>query len=153
RCASPAARVVLWSTARSTEEAVMRDNWTLLAICGALAFATPARGDTTATSSLTAPAQATATAPAVYKVKFSTTKGNFVVEVHRDWAPQGADRFYNLVKLGYYNDVAFFRVVQGFMVQFGIHGDPAVNRAWRAARIPDDPTGKQSNTRGMVTFA
>ena len=99
------------------------------------------------------PGDATATAPAVYKVKMSTTKGDFTIEVHRDWAPLGADRFYNLVKLGYFTDVAFFRVVKGFMVQFGIHGDPAVNKAWRTARIQDDPTGKQSNTRGMVTFA
>jgi peptidyl-prolyl cis-trans isomerase A (cyclophilin A) len=112
------------------------------------------RGDTTTGGkSLTNPAEASATAPATYKVKMSTTKGDFTIEVHRDWAPLGADRFYNLVKLGYYNDAAFFRVVKGFMVQFGIHGDPAVNKAWRTARISDDPTGKQSNTRGMVTFA
>jgi peptidyl-prolyl cis-trans isomerase A (cyclophilin A) len=102
---------------------------------------------------LTDPSQAKETAPAVFKAKFNTTKGDFVVEVHRDWAPQGADRFYNLVKAGYFTDVSFFRVVKGFMVQFGIHGDPAVNRAWRVARIPDDPTGKQSNTKGMLTFA
>ena len=99
------------------------------------------------------PAKATAKAPEVYKVKMSTTKGDFVIEVHRDWAPLGADRFYNLVKLGYFTDVVFFRVVKGFMVQFGIHGDPAVNHLWQPARIQDDPTGKQSNTRGMVTFA
>jgi peptidyl-prolyl cis-trans isomerase A (cyclophilin A) len=99
------------------------------------------------------PAEATATAPPVYKVKMTTTKGDFTIEVHRDWAPLGADRFYNLVKLGYFTDVAFFRVVKGFMVQFGIHGDPAVNKAWQKARIQDDPTGKQSNTKGMVTFA
>ena len=106
-----------------------------------------------ANAALLKPSAATATAPATYKVKMATTKGDFVIEVHRDWAPLGADRFYNLVKLGYFNDVAFFRVVKGFMVQFGIHGDPAVNRAWRGADIKDDPTGKQSNTRGMVTFA
>ena len=99
------------------------------------------------------PAKATAKAPPVFKVKMSTTKGDFVVEVHRDWAPLGADRFYNMVKQGYFTDVAFFRVVKGFMVQFGIHGDPAVNRVWREATIQDDPKGKQSNTRGMVTFA
>jgi peptidyl-prolyl cis-trans isomerase A (cyclophilin A) len=99
------------------------------------------------------PATATATAPAVYKVKFATTKGDFTVEVHRDWAPGGADRFYNLVKMGYFSDIAFFRVIKGFMVQFGIHGDPAVNKVWRNANIKDDPSGKQSNTRGMVTFA
>src|SRR5262249_55976969 len=89
----------------------------------------------------------------VYKVKMTTTKGAFTIEVHRDWAPNGADRFYNLVKLGYFNDVAFFRVIKGFMVQFGIHGDPAVAKQWRDARIDDDPSGKQSNKRGMVTFA
>jgi peptidyl-prolyl cis-trans isomerase A (cyclophilin A) len=99
------------------------------------------------------PAQAKETAPAVWKAKITTTKGDFVVEVHRDWAPLGADRFYNLMKMGYYTDVAFFRVVKGFMVQFGIHGDPLVNAVWRDARIPDDATGKQSNTRGTLTFA
>jgi peptidyl-prolyl cis-trans isomerase A (cyclophilin A) len=99
------------------------------------------------------PAKATAEAPAVYKVKMATTRGDFVIEVHRDWAPNGADRFYNLVKMGYFTDVAFFRVIKGFMVQFGIHGDPEVNRTWHAANIKDDPAGKQSNARGMVTFA
>ncbi len=106
-----------------------------------------------ATTSLPDPAKATATAPKVFKVKMSTTKGDFVIEVHRDWAPVGADRFYNLVKLGYFSDVAFFRVIKGFMVQFGIHGNPDVNRMWHDANIADDPSGKQSNTRGMVTFA
>jgi peptidyl-prolyl cis-trans isomerase A (cyclophilin A) len=99
------------------------------------------------------PAAATATAPAVYKVKVATTKGDFVVEVHRDWAPRGADRFYNLVKLGFFTDVAFFRVIKGFMVQFGIPGDPAVARQWESATFKDDPAGKKSNTRGMITFA
>ena len=111
-----------------------------------------ARADTTA-AKIPSPAEATATAPPTYKVKMSTTKGDFVIEVHRDWAPLGADRFYNLVKIGYFTDAAFFRVVKGFMVQFGINADPSVNRIWRRATINDDPTGKQSNTRGMVTFA
>jgi peptidyl-prolyl cis-trans isomerase A (cyclophilin A) len=75
-----------------------------------------------------------------------------VIEVTRAWAPRGADRFYNLVKVGYYDDVAFFRVIDGFMVQFGIHGDPAANLAWHQARIADDPV-TQSNKRGMVTYA
>jgi peptidyl-prolyl cis-trans isomerase A (cyclophilin A) len=91
-------------------------------------------------------------APAVYKAKFDTTKGTFVVEVHRDWAPNGADRFYNLVKSGFYNDTRFFRVISGFMVQFGINGDPKVSAPWREARIPDDPV-KQSNKRGYITYA
>src|SRR5579883_2475433 len=99
------------------------------------------------------PASATETAPAEYKVKFATTKGDFVIDVHRDWAPKGADRFYNLVKRGYYDGDAFFRVIGNFMVQFGINGDPAVNAKWREANIPDDPSAGQSNKRGYVSFA
>ena len=91
-------------------------------------------------------------APEKYKARFQTTKGDFVVEVTRAWAPNGADRFYNLVKRGYYDGIPFFRVMSGFMAQTGIHSDPSVSAAWREARIPDDPV-KQSNTRGMVTFA
>lgn len=98
------------------------------------------------------PSKATETAPKTYKVKFDTTKGPFVVEVHRDWAPQGADRFYNLVKIGFFDDVAFFRNIDGFMVQYGISGYPEVNEAWRMARIPDDPV-KEKNTKGRLTFA
>lgn len=103
-------------------------------------------------AALLAPAQATARAPDKYTVKLETTKGDILIDVQRDWAPQGADRFYNLVKLGYYNDVAFFRVIAGFMAQVGIHGDPAVAAAWRTARISDDPV-VQSNTPGMLSFA
>ena len=91
-------------------------------------------------------------APATYKAKFETSKGVFVVEVTRAWAPQGADRFYNLVKNGYFNNTRFFRVVPNFMVQFGINGDPALNGKWRVARIPDDKVA-QSNARGTITFA
>jgi peptidyl-prolyl cis-trans isomerase A (cyclophilin A) len=118
-----------------------------------LGLAPATHADTTAKAALTNPSLATATAPAVFKVKVTTTKGDFIIEAHRDWAPNGVDRFYNLVKMGYYDDVAFFRVIKGFMVQFGINGDPAANRVWREAHIKDDPTGKQSNGRGMVTFA
>jgi peptidyl-prolyl cis-trans isomerase A (cyclophilin A) len=98
------------------------------------------------------PSKASAKAPDVFKAKFTTTKGDFVVEVHREWSPNGADRFYNLVKMGFYDDTRFFRAVEGFMVQFGINGDPMVNSKWQNAGIPDD-TGTQSNTKGMVTFA
>lgn len=104
------------------------------------------------TGALQDPTKATLTAPATYKAKFATTKGDFEVEVTREWAPNGADRFYNLVKLGFYKDIAMFRVIPGFMAQFGIHGDPAVSAIWRNARIADDPV-KASNTRGMITFA
>jgi peptidyl-prolyl cis-trans isomerase A (cyclophilin A) len=98
------------------------------------------------------PGKLTEKAPAKYKAKFTTSKGDFVVEVHRDWAPLGADRFYNLVKSGYFDNTRFFRVIKGFMVQWGIHGDPAVNAIWREARIKDDPV-KESNKRGYITFA
>ena len=98
------------------------------------------------------PEKATAKAPEKFKAKFATTKGDFVIEVTRAFAPNGADRFYNLVKLGFYDGVRFFRVVDGFMVQFGVSPDPAVNGAWYNAYIPDDPVVK-SNTRGFVTFA
>ena len=91
-------------------------------------------------------------APASYKVKFDTTKGAFVIQVTRAWAPNGADRFYNLVKDGFYDNDRFFRVIPGFMVQFGINGDPRLSAHWREASIPDDPV-KQSNRRGMITFA
>jgi peptidyl-prolyl cis-trans isomerase A (cyclophilin A) len=98
------------------------------------------------------PSDLKAKAPEVYDVKFSTPKGDFVVEVVRSWAPQGADRFYNLVKHGFYNDAAFFRIVPGFVVQFGLSADPAVNRAWHNADIKDDPV-TQSNKVGYLTFA
>lgn len=98
------------------------------------------------------PAQANAKAPEQFKVKFETTKGDIVLEVNRAWAPKGADRFYNLVKIGYFNDVAFFRVIDRFMAQFGIHGDPKVNEKWEPARISDDPV-KESNVRGAISFA
>ena len=87
-----------------------------------------------------------------YTVELDTTKGAIVIDVHREWAPKGADRFYELVKNGYFTDVAFFRVISGFMAQAGISGDPALNAEWRAKRIQDDPV-KASNTRGTVTFA
>ncbi len=98
------------------------------------------------------PAALNEPAPATYKAKFDTSKGAFVIEVHRDWAPNGADRFYNLVKNGFYDNARFFRVISGFMVQFGINGDPKLSAVWREARIKDDPV-RQSNKRGLITFA
>jgi len=91
-------------------------------------------------------------APPTYRAAFDTSKGTFVIEVHRDWAPNGADRFYNLVKNGFFDDARFFRVVEGFMVQFGVNGDPKVSAVWREARIKDDPV-RISNKRTFVTFA
>ena len=102
--------------------------------------------------SLGNPAALKEQAPPVYKVEFDTSKGPFVVEVHRDWAPNGADRFYNLVKNGFYDNTRFFRVLEGFMAQFGVNGDPKVSAVWRESRIKDDPV-KVSNKRTFVTFA
>lgn len=98
------------------------------------------------------PAKLTEKAPDTFKAEFDTTKGKFTVEVTRSLSPNGADRFYNLVKSGYFKDIAFFRVIKGFMCQFGIHGDPAISAKWRSANIQDDPV-KGSNTRGTITFA
>jgi homoserine O-acetyltransferase len=91
-------------------------------------------------------------APQNYRVRLETTKGAIVIEVHRDWGPLGADRFYDLVTARYFDDNRFFRVVKGQWAQFGINGDPAIAKAWRTRTIPDDPRG-QSNVRGMVAFA
>ena len=102
--------------------------------------------------SLLNPASLTAKAPADFKARFTTSAGDFVVEVHRDWAPLGADRFYNLVRRGFFTNASFFRVVPGFVVQFGLNADPAVNKAWHQATIQDDPV-KQSNTRARLVFA
>jgi peptidyl-prolyl cis-trans isomerase A (cyclophilin A) len=127
---------------------LMTNRW-IFAFAAAFALvAMPA----TAQTPLANPASLREQAPATYKVKFDTSKGPFVVEVTRAWAPRGADRFYNLVKNGFYDNVRFFRVISGFMVQFGIHGDPGVMANWRTAQIQDDPV-TQSNTRGMITFA
>jgi peptidyl-prolyl cis-trans isomerase A (cyclophilin A) len=106
----------------------------------------------TTDSALLNPASLNAKAPDVFDVKFATTKGDFVVQVTRAWAPLGADRIYNLVQHGFFTDAAFFRVVPGFIVQFGLSADPAVNRVWHSANIKDDPV-KQSNRPGTITFA
>src|SRR5882757_6500413 len=102
-----------------------------------------------ASPGFTDPAKLTETAPETFKAQFDTTKGKFTIEVTRSLSPNGADRFCNLVRSGYFTDVAFFRVVPGFMCQFGIHGDPAIAAKWRAANIHDDPV-KGSNKRGTV---
>ena len=110
--------------------------------------ASASHGDT----GLLHPAMLKAKAPDVYEATFTTSKGDFVVQVTRSWAPNEADRFYNLVKHGYFNGVEFFRVVPGFVVQFGLTGSPAVNKAWENANIKDDPVA-QTNAAGTITFA
>jgi peptidyl-prolyl cis-trans isomerase A (cyclophilin A) len=105
-----------------------------------------------AVPSLLNPASLTAKAPAEFKVRFTTSAGDFTVQVHRDWAPLGADRFYNLVRRGFFTNASFFRVVPGFVVQFGLSANPAINKVWDQANIHDDPVTK-SNKRGTLVFA
>lgn len=106
----------------------------------------------TASPGFADPTKLTEKAPETFKTQFETTKGKFTIEVTRALSPNGADRFYNMVRSGYFTDIAFFRVVPGFMCQFGIHGDPTVSAKWREATIADEPV-KSGNTRGAITFA
>lgn len=99
------------------------------------------------------PSLAVERAPETFKAKFSTTKGDYTVQINRAWSPNGADRFYNLVKIGYFQDVAIFRAIKGFMYQFGIHGDPAISGVWDDANISDDPNVGISNAPGTICFA
>jgi peptidyl-prolyl cis-trans isomerase A (cyclophilin A) len=115
----------------------------------------PQRGGASAPSAaLTSPNAATLAAPGPdsFTVRFTTSRGSFDVKVHRDWAPLGADRLYHLVGAGFYDGVRFYRVISGFMAQFGSHGDPAVEQAWHDLAIADDPV-RHRNERGAVTFA
>ena len=99
------------------------------------------------------PANLKEKAPETFQADFELGNGkHFIIEVQRSWSPNGADRFYNLVKSGFYDEARFFRVVPDFMVQFGINGDPEVSAQWRPASIQDDPV-KEGNKRGTVTFA
>jgi peptidyl-prolyl cis-trans isomerase A (cyclophilin A) len=124
----------------------------LVVLCAAALVVTGIAAAASPPAKLLHPSALHAKAPAVYRASFATTKGTFVVTVHRAWAPRGADRFYNLVQAHFFDGVTFFRVVKGFVVQFGISPDPAVSKAWRTATIKDDPV-KTSNTPGTITFA
>jgi peptidyl-prolyl cis-trans isomerase A (cyclophilin A) len=118
----------------------------------AIALAATAGAAAQTAASLKSPASLKEKAPDKYKARFDTSAGVFVIEVTRAWAPLGADRFYNLVKNGFYDDVRFFRVLDGFMAQFGMNGDPSIQGPWGKANFPDDPV-RESNRRGYVTFA
>ena len=124
---------------------------TALAILAVVAIGVGAE-QAAAKKSLLNPAGLNETAPATYNVKFDTSVGEFVVRVTRAWAPNGADRFYNLVKNGFYDEARFFRAVPNFMVQFGLNANPAVSKVWQSARIPPDKV-TQSNKKGFITFA
>jgi len=131
---------------------VIRPIAALLAAGFAVAVVSVGAEQAAVRKSLLNPAGLKETAPATFNAKFDTSVGTFVVQVTRAWAPNGADRFFNLVKNGFYNDARFFRAIPNFMVQFGIHADPAVSAVWQKAQIPVDPV-KQSNKRGFVTYA
>jgi peptidyl-prolyl cis-trans isomerase A (cyclophilin A) len=103
------------------------------------------------TGRLSDPSRLAETAPDVYRVRLDTSKGAIIIDVHREWAPLAADRFYNLVKNGFYDGTRFFRVRPGFMAQWGLNGDAAIQAAWQRARLADEPPVK-SNTRGFVSF-
>src|SRR6202162_872550 len=112
----------------------------------------PKKAAPVAAPDLLKPGTLKARAPEVYKVKFTTTKGDVIIQVNRVWAPIGSDRFYNLVKGGFYKDAAFFRIVPRFVAQFGIPARPEVAAAWDHAYLVDDRV-TQSNKRGTLTFA
>ncbi|HKI91276.1 MAG TPA: peptidylprolyl isomerase [Gaiellaceae bacterium] len=124
----------------------------LLTVLAAAVIAVPATAATKPNPALLHPAKLHAKAPALFKVRFNTTKGAFVVTVHRAWAPRGADRFYNLVRARFYDGDRLFRVVPGFVVQFGISPSPKISKAWLNATIADDKV-RHSNTPGTMTFA
>ena len=131
----------------------MTIRWMLLAagIIGTLATSVPVAQSDGKKDALRDPSLLADTAPDVFRARFETSKGRFEIEVHRDWAPLAADRFFNLVKYGFYDGTRFFRVRPGFVAQWGIHGDPFIQRAWRDANLKDEPV-KQSNLRGFVSF-
>jgi peptidyl-prolyl cis-trans isomerase A (cyclophilin A) len=120
-----------------------------LSVCGGDSADTQPRQ---AANPLLRPAHFTETAPATFRARVETSVGDWVIELHRDWAPVGVDRFYNLAKNGFYDDTRVYRVLEGFMAQFGLNGDPYVNQAWKTQFIVDDPVA-QTNSRGRVTYA
>lgn len=123
-----------------------------LTACGGADDGQDAAEEPVAASPLLDPEAIAETAPESFQARFETTKGTFVVDVTRAWSPNGADRFYTLVKNGFYDDVRVFRVIEGFVAQFGLHGDQAIQSLWSNTPILDDPV-VESNTRGAVTFA
>ena len=138
---------------RSTGRSLPVLLWFLIAACGGTDdVPAPEPAVQEVHPALRAPALAFEEAPEQFRVRFETTKGTFIVAVTRSWAPRGADRFYNLVEVGYLKDIAFYRVLEEYIAQFGTHGDPEINRLWADARIGDDPV-QESNLRGRIAFA
>jgi len=139
------------SSSRSISRSVARSTLAAAAVFLAAGFAACVAGGAQGCA-LCDPAAFTGQSPATFQAAFDTSKGRFVVEVHREWAPVGADRFYNLVKGGFFDEVRFFRVIGGQLAQFGMHGDPKVQDAWRDAVVRDDPV-MHGNVRGTLSFA
>lgn len=139
----------------------MTMNRTRISLLSFLALVVACSGQETPPADTATPAPPAATpsatpavdpAPAEFRVRLETSKGPIVIAVHRDWSPNGVDRFHHLVQTGFYDDVRFFRVVPGFVVQFGMHGDPARNAEWANNNLLDEPV-KQPNRRGTITYA
>jgi len=124
----------------------------LAAAAAAVVAAQTAAPKPAAANKLLSPATLTAKSPEIFKVKFDTSKGVIMLELHRDWAPRGVDRFYNMARNGFFSGTRFFRVIPNFMAQFGINGNPDVNAAWDKVRLNDDPPNMQSNVRGFLTY-
>ena len=129
----------------------MKHGLCMMAVAACLALAA-CSSSTSEKKEAAAPAAANEKAPDVFQVDFDTSKGKVVVEIHRDWAPNGVDHFYTLVKTGFYDGARFYRTIRNFVAQFGIAGDPKTNALWHDASIPDDPV-KQSNVTGTLTYA
>ena len=110
------------------------------------------KGSTAATSAIRPPSSTSSASPDSFRVLFETSRGNFTIEIKRSLAPIGVDRFYELVQNGYFTDVRFFRVVPGFIAQFGMHGDPKTNATWMSSTLMDDPVA-ESNKRGTIVYA
>ena len=133
------------------EVSLLRSHLVVIA-AAAVAVGTFVSAEQGTSDALRNPAGLKETAPATFTANFDTSVGPFVITVNRAWAPNGADRFYNLVKHGFYNEARFYRAIPNFMVQFGLHANPVISALWRDARIPPDKV-TQSNRRGLVTFA
>ncbi len=142
-----AAIVIVTGCARETGSPFARSKVDLKKLAPFSASANPVP------SNVPAPPAIDPHAPETFQVRFKTTKGDFVAQINRAWSPRGADRFYNMVKVGYFQDLAIFRAVSNFMFQFGLHGNPAVNGEWAEARIEDDAPAGVSNLPGTLCFA
>ena len=142
-----------WFAPAATPRTAFRTAFRTACLAASLVLSVACGSDAKSSSDVGLPPKTAATqAPDVFRVKFETSRGSFVLEAHRAWAPRGVDRLYQLVQSGFFDNTRFFRAVSGFMVQFGVHGEPGVNAAWETLAIPDDSV-TQSNKRSFMSFA